>query len=199
MVFLATPHSGADLAHWGDFLRVIVNPSPAATSLIRNDPNLGELNEAYVAIAKELGIDHLILTETKPLIWPSKWLWWTLDVNIGVIVKPDQGNPGGLGTAIPIPADHVSIAKPEDRTSDVYDFVKNFVMRAEKEKPSKPWGHTGRVSVSGPTALAEDILKEKLAVLENEWATTSDEAKRFDLEKKIARTKSDITKFGSKA
>ncbi len=42
---------------------------------------------------------------------------------------------------------------------------------------------------------AEDILKEKLAALSREWATTSDEAKRFDLEKQIDRTKSDITKL----
>ena len=37
VVFLATPHVGADLASWGDRLRVFVRPSAAARSLLRTE------------------------------------------------------------------------------------------------------------------------------------------------------------------
>jgi hypothetical protein len=38
VAFLATPHTGADLAIAGDRLRVLVRPSAAALCLVRNDP-----------------------------------------------------------------------------------------------------------------------------------------------------------------
>ena len=44
VAFLATPHTGADLAGWSDQLRVLVRPSAATISLVRNDPNLRDLN-----------------------------------------------------------------------------------------------------------------------------------------------------------
>jgi pimeloyl-ACP methyl ester carboxylesterase len=40
VAFLATPHSGADLARWGDRLRIAIRPSAATNCLVRNDPNL---------------------------------------------------------------------------------------------------------------------------------------------------------------
>ncbi len=47
IVFLATPHTGASLATWGDRLRILVRPSAATMSLLRNDPHLRNLNEWY--------------------------------------------------------------------------------------------------------------------------------------------------------
>jgi hypothetical protein len=47
VAFLATPHSGADLALWGDRLRMLIRPSAATASLVRNDPNLRDLNNWY--------------------------------------------------------------------------------------------------------------------------------------------------------
>jgi pimeloyl-ACP methyl ester carboxylesterase len=72
VVFLATPHVGADLASWGDRLRVFVRPSAAARSLLRNDSHLRDLNLWYRRWAKQRGIDHLILTETKTALC-SAW------------------------------------------------------------------------------------------------------------------------------
>jgi hypothetical protein len=67
VAFLATPHTGADLVSWANRLRVLVRPSAATISLVRNDPNLRDLNQWYRDWAKRLEIDHLILTETKTL------------------------------------------------------------------------------------------------------------------------------------
>ena len=44
IAFLATPHTGAGHATWGDRLRLLVRPSAATASLVRNDPNLRDLN-----------------------------------------------------------------------------------------------------------------------------------------------------------
>jgi len=67
VAFLATPHTGADAAIWGDRLRVLVRPSAATMCLVRNDPNLRDLNNWYRQWASERGISHLVLRETKPI------------------------------------------------------------------------------------------------------------------------------------
>jgi pimeloyl-ACP methyl ester carboxylesterase len=90
VAFLATPHVGADLAGWGDRLRVFIRPSAATRSLLRNDSHLRDLNLWYRRWSKQRGIDHLILTETK-----------TTSV-FGMIVKPDSSDPGLSSDPIPI-------------------------------------------------------------------------------------------------
>jgi pimeloyl-ACP methyl ester carboxylesterase len=45
VALLATPHSGAGLALWGDRLRMLIRPSAATASLVRNDPNLRDLEQ----------------------------------------------------------------------------------------------------------------------------------------------------------
>jgi pimeloyl-ACP methyl ester carboxylesterase len=130
VAFLATPHSGADLAAWGDLLRVLVRPSPAALSLVRNDAILRELNEAYRNLARDREIVHLILTERRPLVYPYKTLLGvTFRKNLGMIVKPDSGDPGLASNPIPIPADHIAIAKPANRDDDIYKHIRSFIER----------------------------------------------------------------------
>ncbi len=136
VAFLATPHSGADLARVADVLRVLVRPSAATMSLVRNDAYLRDLNEGYRDLARDRDINHLILTERRPLIIRRKVLGVTyFRKNLGVIVKPDSGDPGLVTNPIPIPADHIEIAKPANRDGDnIYKFVRDFVLR-HAERP----------------------------------------------------------------
>jgi pimeloyl-ACP methyl ester carboxylesterase len=125
VAFLGTPHTGADLASLGDRLRILVRPSAATISFVRNDPNLRDLNLWYRDWARRREIDHLILTETK-----------TLPV-LGMIVKPDSGDPGLSSRPVPIDADHITIAKPANRDSEIYHHIRNFIER----KIARPVSH----------------------------------------------------------
>jgi pimeloyl-ACP methyl ester carboxylesterase len=95
VAFLATPHVGADFARWGDRLRVLVRPSAATQSLLRNDTHLRDLNLWYRRWARQRGIEHKILFETKPTSL------------FGMIVKPDSSDPGLSSDPILIDADHI--------------------------------------------------------------------------------------------
>jgi pimeloyl-ACP methyl ester carboxylesterase len=77
VAFLATPHAGSGLANWGDRLRILVWPTAATASLVRNDPNLRDLNNWYRDWANDRHAAHLILTESKRTI-------------LGKIVPPDS-------------------------------------------------------------------------------------------------------------
>jgi tetratricopeptide (TPR) repeat protein/pimeloyl-ACP methyl ester carboxylesterase len=116
IAFLATPHSGADLARWGDRLRIAIRPSAATTCLVRNDPNLRDLNLWYRDWANERHISHLTLTETESISI------------FGMIVKPDSGDAGLAGSRpVSISADHFTICKPVDRNHDTYVLVRSFI------------------------------------------------------------------------
>jgi tetratricopeptide (TPR) repeat protein/pimeloyl-ACP methyl ester carboxylesterase len=118
IAFLATPHSGAGLATWGDRLRILARPSAATACLVRNDPGLRDLNNWYRDWSHGRGIAHLILAETEPTRI------------LGTIVPPDSADPGLANVrSLPVGADHSGICKPADDTSDIYVFVRDFVSR----------------------------------------------------------------------
>jgi tetratricopeptide (TPR) repeat protein/pimeloyl-ACP methyl ester carboxylesterase len=116
VAFLATPHTGSDLAAFGNRIRILAQPSAATTCLVRNDPNLRRLNSWYRTWANARGIFHLTLTETDAIRV------------LGMIVKPDSGDAGLAGSnPVPIDSDHWTICKPTDRTQDTYVFVRRFI------------------------------------------------------------------------
>jgi pimeloyl-ACP methyl ester carboxylesterase len=85
VVFLATPHAGSDLAVCGDRLRILIRPSAATASLLRNDPNLRDLNLWYRSWANAANLNHLNLVERKRTRI------------LGIIVTPDSSDPGFVG------------------------------------------------------------------------------------------------------
>jgi pimeloyl-ACP methyl ester carboxylesterase len=143
VAFLATPHAGSDLAVWGDRLRILICPSAATASLVRNDPNLRDLNAWYRNWANASDIAHLILAETKPIRV------------FGMIVRPDSSDPGVAGSRpVPIGASHTDICKPEDRSSDVYVQVREFIRRRIEPPTEKEEKQLGASTISNiPSAV----------------------------------------------
>ncbi|MEJ1418924.1 MAG: HNH endonuclease [Candidatus Sedimenticola sp. (ex Thyasira tokunagai)] len=133
IAFLATPHSGSDLATWGDRLRVFIRPSAATASLVRNDPNLRELNFWYREWSAAHDVAHLILTESQPTHI------------VGLVVKPDSSDPGLASRPISIDADHITICKPKDHSSEIYLLIRDFITR--------------QISAAHRETVIEDALK----------------------------------------
>jgi tetratricopeptide (TPR) repeat protein len=128
VAFLATPHSGAGLANWADWLRILARPSAATASLVRNDWNLRDLNNWYRDWANDRGIAHLILSETKPARI------------LGMIVPADSADPGLANVRpVSIDADHIGISKPADHTQDIYVLIHDFIIQPlQHTKPLPP-------------------------------------------------------------
>jgi pimeloyl-ACP methyl ester carboxylesterase len=142
VAFLATPHFGAGLATLGDRLRILVRPSMATASLVRNDPNLRDLNNWYRNWANARPIGHLVLTETIPTSI------------LGMIVPADAADPGLANVqVVAIPANHSNICKPESDKSDTYVLVRDFITR-----PLQP------PTQSSETKKDQESLREPLMV-----------------------------------
>lgn len=125
VAFLATPHTGAGLASLGNWLRIVIRPSTATAPLVRNDPNLRDLNVWYRHWSRERDIAHLILTESHRIRFFG-----------GLIVNPDSGDPGVLEDPISVDATHITICKPKDRSCEVYKHIHGLITR-RLERPQR--------------------------------------------------------------
>ncbi|ELB2854448.1 alpha/beta hydrolase [Vibrio alginolyticus] len=122
VIFLGTPHTGADLSKLGNTLfgrmllrgLLLSEPSAATASLERNDPNLRALNTWYRDWCSGQRIRHLILTESKP---------YSI---FGQIVKPDSADPGLAERAIPVDSHHIGISKPTSKQDEIYKHILKF-------------------------------------------------------------------------
>lgn len=116
VAFLATPHQGSGLATLANYLRILVLPSSAVASMVRNDPWLQDLNFWYRTYSDAHAIQNLVLVEN----------WGTGP--FGLVVKPDSSDPG-LAAVQPIPIDatHRGITKLSARSSQVYVHVRDFI------------------------------------------------------------------------
>ncbi|MEZ8229026.1 esterase/lipase family protein [Vibrio splendidus] len=130
VVFLGTPHTGADLSKLGNNLisrmllrgLLLSQPSAATASLERNDPNLRALNTWYRGWCGDQGIRHLILTESK-----------TYGI-FGQIVKPDSADPGLTERAIPVDSHHIDISKPTSKQDEIYKHILKFTREKTRTK-----------------------------------------------------------------
>jgi pimeloyl-ACP methyl ester carboxylesterase len=115
--FIATPHSGADLANYIKFLATFL-ATVAVSDLKANDSRLMELNQWYR--------NHAFTRFKSEVYCEKKVTGWK---GLGVIVVDDRSADPGLPGVVPIPLDedHLSICKPDSRESLLYKRVRRFV------------------------------------------------------------------------
>lgn len=110
VLFLATPHAGARLASFASAFWALSGATVSLRDLRAHSSLLRDLMNWYRMHAAAAGIDTRTFRE-------SRRTW-------GVrVVDPTSANCG-VGKAIALDANHFSIAKPRDRTSQVYIAAK---------------------------------------------------------------------------
>jgi len=119
--FLATPHTGADVATYVGALGRIFRTTQAIDDLAANAGPLRDINFWYRNNAKGLGIETTIYYETQS----------THGVGVVNETSADLGLPGVV--PVPIDADHLSICKPRSRKDLVYRSVERTIKQLVAE------------------------------------------------------------------
>ncbi|WNM60481.1 hypothetical protein [Candidatus Nitrospira neomarina] len=115
IVFLSTPHSGADMASWIQYLGKLLRTTVTVEELEAHHPRLRELNDWYRDNVESLGIETFVYCEKLP----------TAGI---LVVNETTANPGIAGVRpIPVDEDHVSICKPSSREAQIYRRVKRLI------------------------------------------------------------------------
>jgi pimeloyl-ACP methyl ester carboxylesterase len=115
IVFLSTPHSGADLASWIKHIGGILRTTVSVEELEAHHSRLRELNLLYRHDEQFSQIPMLVYCETRP--------------THGILVVNQTSADPGIKGVIPIPMDfdHISICKVADRKSQIYRQIKRFI------------------------------------------------------------------------
>lgn len=127
VVFMATPHRGANLASLLKGLR-IARPTVAIEDLQAHNPYLNEVDTWYRDNVERLRIRTFALRENKKMTprflkyLPGPDFW---------VVDPTSADPNIVGSpVIPIDANHFEICKPSDRAAAIYVNVKAFLSQS---------------------------------------------------------------------
>ena len=183
IVFLSTPHSGADLASWIKHIGTLLRSTVSVEELEAHHPRLRELNLWYRHHVADFDLATVVYCEKRPIA--------------GLLVVNETTADPGIAGVIPIPVDedHVSICKPASKDSQIYRRVKRLVedivaaVRPPAVKPpvkdhvmdSQPPSENSSRSNLGPVKIK---LCERLGA---DWQTLADyfeippaERARFD-------------------
>ena len=126
ILFLATPHAGAELATWLNHLGKIYNATPAVDDLTKNAPILRDLNGWYRANAHRLSVSTHVFYETKKIR--------------GILIVDENSADPGISGLVPIPLDanHITISKPGSLDDVVCRYLLRLVKDAVDETDSSP-------------------------------------------------------------
>jgi hypothetical protein len=118
IVFLSTPHSGADLASWIQHIGGLLRTTVSVEELEAHHSRLRELIQVYRNDEQFSQIPMLVYCETRP-------------TGPILVVNQTSADPGIKGV-IPIPMDfdHISICKVADRKSQIYRSIKRFLEKS---------------------------------------------------------------------
>lgn len=172
IAFIATPHSGANLANFASYVSFLLRTNEHVEELKQHDPRLRELHGWFLNFHQK---HHLICRtycekrEVHPEVLGRK-----LPKGI-LVVDETSAEPNIPGErAIPLDEDHISICKPKSRNADLYKSISRFIRECldtgEKGEPRTQ----NRI-----LQVASDALKA-LHDLDNAIRTTVGPLTRFD-------------------
>lgn len=162
VAFLATPHSGSNLASILRALR-ISRATRTSLALTAHCPHLKELADWYRQNVKPLGIETAAYAESRRVSYKFR---------LATVVNTTSANPGVEGCILTsIDADHIDICKPASRETDAYRGIETFIRRqlrrtsVSDEVPSdeamKPAPESG-LDTEGPLALLPAELVQQI-------------------------------------
>ena len=225
IAFIATPHTGANLANFAQFASAVFRTNEQVKELASNDARLRELHTWFRGFYTEKGLICRTWCERREVRPTIPWLGVKLPKGM-VVVDATSAEPALPGeVAVPLDEDHISICKPVSRDAQIYRSLLRWVddcvaaaaaadaeatapavdMAATSERPSAPGAAAPR---QGPPparqadaahAGAVAVWREKLDFLLQQEAITADPTQKFQLKKAIEECRAKLRELGDDA
>lgn len=163
IVFLSTPHSGADMASWIKHIGTLLRATVSIEELEAHHPRLLELNKWYRDHAADLGIETFVYCEK-------------LTTAGILVVNQTSADPGIPGVdVVPLDEDHISICKLADKQHQIYRRVKQLAQKTVLASLVTP----AEGSANHGNPLREVTVNGKLKIevcerLLNDWPKLAD-------------------------
>jgi predicted alpha/beta hydrolase family esterase len=126
VVFVATPHFGAELATLAHLVRIVLRSNDQVGDMKLHNAHLATLNNQFRALCARSKFKVRIYAETRG-VTTARRLFALRGPAVRVVndTSSDPGVPGEI--AIPLPEDHFSICKPEQRSAQIHDSLLSFL------------------------------------------------------------------------
>jgi len=203
IAFIATPHSGANLASFAEFASAVFRTNEQTKELASHNARLRELHTWFRGFYTEHQLNCRTWCERREVRPEIPLLGIQLPKGL-LVVDATSAEPGLPNeVAVPLDEDHISICKPSSRKAQLYKSLLRWVDECvnspaprDEHKPQAavPEGPTGApppepAPSTAPAAPSTDtataIWQEKLDYLRAQEAICSDPAQRFSLKKQI--------------
>lgn len=137
VVFVATPHFGAELATLAHLVRIGLRTNDQVGDMRLHNTHLATLNNQFRALCARSGFRVRVYAETKGVTTARRWLG--LRGAAVRVVNDTSGDPGVPGEiAIPLPEDHFSICKPSQRSAQIHDSLLSFLTQFPPARSAGP-------------------------------------------------------------
>ncbi|KAK3542310.1 hypothetical protein QTP86_022492 [Hemibagrus guttatus] len=121
VLFYSVPHRGTFVAEYSVNVRYLLFPSIEVRELCKDSPDLQDLNENFLNIAKDKEFKILSFAETLPT---------AVGPMMNILVVPPESADLGLGDLIQVSVDHLNICKPEKKDTFLYKRSLQFIRDA---------------------------------------------------------------------
>lgn len=203
IAFIATPHSGANLASFAEFASAVFRTNEQVKELASHDARLRELHTWFRGFYSEHHLHCRTWCERREVRPEIPLLGIKLPKGI-LVVDATSAEPGLPNeVAVPLDEDHISICKPASRDKQLYKALVRWVDECvsapaprddQKPQAAAPKASTGApppqpAPSTAPAAPSKNtataIWQEELDYLRAQEAICSDLAQRFTLKKQI--------------
>jgi AcrR family transcriptional regulator len=148
IAFIATPHSGANLANFATFASAIYRTSESVKDLAAHHPRLRELHNWFRSYYNDHGLVCRTYCESFE-VRPELLGTITLPKGI-VVVDQTSAEPNLPGeVAVPLQEDHISICKPKDRSAQLYESLLDWVRECSRTVARQPLSNSSMQAPNG--------------------------------------------------
>lgn len=131
IAFIATPHSGANIAGFAEFVKAVYRTNEQVGELKAHHPRLRELHGwflNYLQKRDKQGQKIVCRTYCEKFEVPAKIPLLNITLPKGILVVDEtSAEPNITGErAIPLEENHLSICKPQSRSADLYKSLRVF-------------------------------------------------------------------------
>jgi hypothetical protein len=129
VVFVATPHMGAELATLAAALRLAMRTNDQVGNMKLHDPHLAKLNQHFLLLQKKRGFQVRAFAETRGVPIPAPWWMPFRGATLGVVNSSSSESGMVAEPAVMLPEDHFSICKPASRDAQIHKSVVKFLAK----------------------------------------------------------------------
>ncbi|KAK2576698.1 hypothetical protein KPH14_005359 [Odynerus spinipes] len=152
IVFYSTPHRGSHIAALTQTTQMLVWPSIEVQELRRESPNLLGLHNDFLEMLNDYPMEIVSFSETKSTLVTALKLSFQF-------VTPESADPG-VGEFFEIPQDHLTICKPANRRSFLYQKLLSLIRRqVESRKETEDIKSSALINLSLPDRLLSSFAK----------------------------------------